>query len=345
MLNVAIIGATGYTGVELARLLIRHPRVKITALTSESKAGMPYSQAFPAFRKKLDLTLEKLDPGAIAKKAEFIFLCLPHHESTEAAKAFLDQGRSVVDLSADFRLSAAEIYETWYGPHRAKHLLKEAVYGLPELHREKIKKAKLVANPGCYPTSCVLGLAPLIAKKAIDLNTIYCDSKSGVSGAGRKADSSLLFSEVSSGMKTYKIGNHRHTPEIEQELSRLAGVEVVVTFTPHLIPMDRGILSTLYAQAVPNLDSATLHRLYEDFYRSEPFVRVRPEGDFPDTRDVRFTNFCDLGVYLDPRTKRVTVVSVLDNLVKGASGQAIQNMNLMMGFPETEGLDLTAPLA
>jgi N-acetyl-gamma-glutamyl-phosphate reductase len=344
MLNVAIIGATGYTGLELARLLSAHPKVKISALTSESKAGMSYSQCFPAFKNKLDLELEALNPDTIAKKASLVFLCLPHQEAMEAAKDFLARGCRVIDLSADFRLSAAEVYEAWYGPHRCHDLLKEAAYGLPELHREQIKKARLIANPGCYPTSCILGLAPLIKGKWIDLKTIHCDAKSGVSGAGKKADPSILFCEVHEGVKAYKVGQHRHTPEIEQEISRLAGEKVMVSFTPHLIPMDRGILSTLYAQTIRPTDLKILHRLYEDFYKEEPFVRIRPSGEFPDTRDVRFTNYCDIGVHFDDRTGRVVIVSVIDNLTKGASGQAVQNMNLMMGFNETEGLDSTAPL-
>lgn len=344
MLNVAIIGATGYTGLELARLLLGHPQVKITALTSESKAGMLYSKVFPAFRRKLDLELESLDPAKIAPRAAVVFLCLPHQEAMESAKIFLDKGCKVIDLSADFRLSAAEIYEAWYGPHRSQELLKQAVYGLPELHREKIKKARLVANPGCYPTSCILGLAPLVREQCIDLKTIHCDSKSGVSGAGRKADPSIMFCEVHEGLKAYKVGQHRHTPEIEQEISQLAGQEVRVSFIPHLIPMDRGILSTLYAQATKKTDSKTLHALYERYYEKEPFVRIRPLGEFPDTREVRFTNYCDIALHYDERTGRVIVVSVIDNLTKGASGQAIQNMNLMMGFKETEGLESTAPL-
>jgi len=256
----------------------------------------------------------------------------------ETAQAFLDLKIPVVDLSADFRLSAAEVYETWYGAHRCHDLLKEAVYGLPELHRDKIKTARLVANPGCYPTSCILGLAPLLKGELIQLDSIHCDSKSGVSGAGKTMAASNLYCEVNEGLKAYKIGEHRHTPEIEQELSRIAGQEVVVSFTPHLIPMDRGILSTLYAKANGDLDSAKLYNHYEEFYSSEPFVRVRPLGTFPSTQDVHMKNYCDIGVHFDPRTGRVVVVSAIDNLTKGASGQAIQNMNLMMGFEETSAL-------
>lgn len=345
MLNVAIVGATGYTGAELARILLIHPEAKITALTSESSAGKRYSQIFPGFAGKLDFELEKLNPETIATKADLVFLCLPHHEAMETAKALRQKGKAVIDLSADLRLGKAEVYEQWYGPHTAQELLKEAVYGLPELHREKIKASKLIANPGCYPTSCILGLAPLIKHKVIDLRTIHCDSKSGVSGAGRKAELGFMFCEVNSGFKAYKVGNHRHTPEIEQELSGLAGAEVKVSFTPHLLPIDRGILSTLYAQATAQLDSAKLHKMFADFYAKEPFVRVRNAGEFPDIKDVRFSNYCDLGVHYDERTGRVIVISVIDNLVKGASGQAVQNMNLMFGFPETQGLEHVAPIA
>jgi N-acetyl-gamma-glutamyl-phosphate reductase len=338
MIRVGIIGATGYTGMELVRLLLKHPKVEITVLTSEQKAGTPYAQIFPTFASEIKLTLEALDPAAIAKRVDVVFLCLPHHKAMETAKAFLDHGVPVIDLSADFRLSEPKVYETWYGPHRYPELLKEAVYGLPELHRDKIRKAKLVANPGCYPTSCILGLAPLIQQKKIALDTIHCDSKSGVSGAGRTLAESNLFCEVNEDFRAYKVGEHRHTPEIEQELSQLAGTEVVVSFTPHLLPLDRGILSTLYAKAKGPLDGKSLHQLFADFYRKEPFIRLRPLGTFPSTQEVYRKNYCDLGVHWDPRTGRVVIISAIDNLTKGASGQAVQNMNLMLGLEETLGL-------
>jgi N-acetyl-gamma-glutamyl-phosphate reductase len=343
MLSIGIIGATGYTGLELVRLLLHHPEVKISVLTSEKSAGKKFSEVFPSFQGKIDLILEPLNPEAIAPKVKCVFLCLPHQQAMDAAKAFLQKKIPVIDLSADFRLSAAEVYEAWYGPHRCHELLKEAVYGLPELHREQIKKASLVANPGCYPTSCILGLAPLIKNKFIDLATIHCDSKSGVSGAGRNVEATNLFCEVNEGLKAYKVGVHRHTPEIEQEISRLAGENVVVSFTPHLVPMNRGILSTLYASVKKKLDAPALHRIYQDFYGKEPFVRVRPLGSFPGTQDVCMTNYCDIGVHLDERTGRCVIVSALDNLVKGASGQAVQNMNLMHGMAETAGLSYVAP--
>jgi len=343
MFPVAVIGATGYTGLELVRILLNHPEVEIRALTSEKMAGRRFDEVFPAFQGKVDLPLEPLDPEKLAGKVKLAFLCLPHQKAMDVAKVLHDQGTMVVDLSADFRLSAAEVYEAWYGIHRCHELLKEAVYGLPELHREAIKQAKLVANPGCYPTSCILGLAPLIKEKSIDLKTIHCDAKSGVSGAGRAADTANLFCEVNEGLKAYKVGIHRHTPEIEQEISRLAEQEVLVSFTPHLIPMDRGILSTLYATTTEKFSPERLHQLYQDFYQNEPFVRIRPLGTFPNTQEVRTTNFCDIGVHYDDRTGRAIIISALDNLTKGASGQAVQNMNLMLGFPEAIGLSQVAP--
>ncbi len=338
MLPVAIAGATGYTGQELVRLLLKHPQVQITALTSEQWSGKSYAEVFPQFFQQTHLKLEPLDIPQLAQKAKLVFLCLPHQKAMESAQACLAQGLSVVDLSADFRLRSASIYEAWYGPHRFPDLLPQAVYGLPELYRQAISQAQLIANPGCYPTSVILGLAPLLKNRWIDLDTLHCDSKSGVSGAGRKAELQNLFCEIDGGFKAYKVGQHRHTPEIEQEVSRLAGSPVTLSFTPHLLPIDRGILSTLYARSLEPHTGEELHRLYTDFYKNEPFIRVRPLGTYPNTLEVRGSNFCDIGVHYDARTGRIVVVSVIDNLTKGASGQAVQNMNLMMGFPETLGL-------
>jgi len=260
----------------------------------------------------------------------------------EAAAGLRERGIKVIDLSADLRLKSAKEYEQWYGKHMHPELLKEAVYGIPELYREKIKGAKLVANPGCYPTSAALALAPLIKEKLIVLDSIIIDSKSGVSGAGRSAEVGNLFSEVNDGFKAYKVGNHRHTPEIEQTLSDLAGQAVKVSFTPHLVPMDRGILTTAYAKPFRKLKTADLIKLFKDFYKGEPFIRIKPEGVFPNTRDVRTTNFCDIACYFDERTERILILSAIDNLTKGAAGQAIQNFNLMAGFEETMALKLLA---
>jgi N-acetyl-gamma-glutamyl-phosphate reductase len=338
-LKIAVVGSSGYAGGELFRLLLHHPRATVTAVTSEKSAGRPIASLFPHLSGLTDLVCEPLDPASVADKADFIFLALPHVTAQEAAFRFHELGKKVVDLSADYRLTDPALYEKWYEHcHQHPELLASAVYGLPELYREKIRQASLVANPGCYPTSAILGLAPLVAGAAIDPSTIIIDSKSGVSGAGRSPSLAHHYPEVNEGLMAYKIGTHRHTPEIEQEVSALAGRPVALSFTPHLIPMNRGILTTSYASLAAPVDTGTLHALYQERYRDEPFVRVLPLGRFPNVRDVRGSNFCDIGVYADGRTGRAVVVSAIDNLVKGASGQAIQNMNLMMGFDETEGL-------
>jgi N-acetyl-gamma-glutamyl-phosphate reductase len=340
MLKVAIVGASGYTGVELLRLLHCHPEAAVTCVTSERSAGKRVSDIFPGLRGRCELLLENLEPVRVAGKADFIFTALPHKAAMEVVPTFLQMGKQVVDLSADYRLQDPREYEKWYEPHMSPALLKKAVYGLPELKRAKVAGADLVANPGCYPTSVILGLAPLLKKKLIDPASIIADAKSGVTGAGRSAKVDNLYSEVNEGFKAYGVGGaHRHIPEIEQELAQLSGKELTITFTPHLVPMDRGILSTIYAIPVQSVTTAGLLRLYSDFYKGEPFVRVLPEGSFPSTAFVRGSNFCDIGLTVDSRTGRVIVVSAIDNLVKGASGQAVQNMNIMCGFPETMGLE------
>jgi N-acetyl-gamma-glutamyl-phosphate reductase len=340
MLKVAIVGASGYTGVELLRILHCHPEAAVTCVTSERSAGKKVSDIFPGLLGRCDLLLENLEPVRVAGKADFIFTALPHKAAMEVVPTFLEMGKQVVDLSADYRLQDAREYEKWYEPHMSPALLKKAVYGLPELKRARIAGADLVANPGCYPTSVILGLAPLLKKKLIDPASIIADSKSGVTGAGRSAKVDNLYCEVNEGFKAYGVGGvHRHIPEIEQELSHLAGKKLVITFTPHLVPMDRGILSTIYAVPGAPVTTAELLKLYNDFYKGEPFVRVLSEGSFPSTAFVRGSNFCDIGLSVDSRSGRIIVVSAIDNLVKGASGQAVQNMNIMCGFPETMGLE------
>lgn len=340
MLNVAIVGASGYTGLELIRILHCHPEVAVTCLTSEQSAGKRISEVFPTLRGRCDLVLENLEPVRVSEKADIIFTALPHKAAMEVVPTFLKLGRKVIDLSADYRLSDPEVYGRWYEPHLNPANLKKAVYGLPEIRRARIKGAKLVANPGCYPTSIILGLAPLLKQGLIHPHSIISDSASGVSGAGRSAKVDSLYCEVNEGYKAYGVGGvHRHTPEIEQELSLLAGEPLKVTFTPHLVPMDRGILSTIYSAPVREMTSADLVRLYAEFYAGEPFVRVLPQGSLPSTAFVRGSNFCDIAPLVDERTGRIIVVSAIDNLVKGASGQAVQNMNLVCGFPETTGLD------
>lgn len=338
-LAVAIVGSSGYTGGELFRLLLHHPKVRVTAVTSEKSAGKPITDVFPQLLGLTNLLCEPLDPEAIAKKADVAFLALPHVTAQEAGYRFHKLGVKVVDLSADYRLSDPALYEKWYEHcHQYPDLLKTAAYGLPELHREKIRSASLVANPGCYPTGAILGLAPAVKNKVVDPGSIVIDSKSGVSGAGRSPSLAHHYPEVNEGFMAYKIGTHRHTPEIEQELSRLAGAAVTLSFTPHLAPMNRGILSTMYAKLVRSTDTGALHALYREFYRDEPFVRVLPPGQFPNVRNVRGSNFCDIGVYADGRTGRAVIVTAIDNLVKGASGQAIENMNIMTGLDEAAGL-------
>ncbi len=343
MLKVAIVGASGYTGLELIRILHCHPEVAVTCLTSEQSAGKSISDIFPTLRGRCDLLLENLEPVRIAEQADLVFTALPHKAAMEVVPTFLKLGKKVIDLSADYRLSDPAVYGEWYEPHMNPAYLKKAVYGLPEIRRTKIKAAKLVANPGCYPTSIILGLAPLLKKGLIRPQSIIADSASGVTGAGRSAKVDSLYCEVNEGYKAYGVGGvHRHTPEIEQELSLLAGVPLKVTFTPHLVPMDRGIFSTIYAAPLNELTTAKLINLYEEFYEGEPFVRVLPHGRLPSTSFVRGSNFCDIAPMIDTRTGRIIVVSAIDNLVKGASGQAVQNMNLICGFPETTGLDALA---
>jgi N-acetyl-gamma-glutamyl-phosphate reductase len=335
MLNVGIIGASGYTGVELARILSDHPEVKLTAATSRQFAGKPLSEVFPNLRKRVDLLCEDLTPEQLVDRADFFFAAVPHKTAMALVPTFLAAGKKVVDLSADFRLRDAAVYEQWYQPHSCPELIKEAVYGLPELYREQVKSARLTANPGCYPTSVILGLAPLLREKLIDPATLIVDSKSGASGAGRSVNVGALFCEVADGFRAYKVGGaHRHIPEIEQELAVLAGCGVTISFTPHLLPISRGILSTMYASLSSAVSGQDLQDLYESAYQDELFVRVCPAGTFPATQHVRGGNCCDIGVKIDQRTGRVIVMSAIDNIAKGASGQAVQNMNLMNGFAE-----------
>jgi N-acetyl-gamma-glutamyl-phosphate reductase len=339
MLKVAIVGASGYTGVELLRILAGHPEVMVSCVTSEQSAGMRVSDLFPSLRGRYDQVLENLEPVRVAEKADLVFTALPHKAAMEVVPTFISLGKRVVDLSADYRLRDAAVYEAWYEPHLNPGNLELAVYGLPELRRDRIASAQLVANPGCYPTSVILGLAPLLHAGVLDPATIIVDAKSGVSGAGRAAKVDMLYCEVNDGFKAYGVGGvHRHIPEIEQELSLLAGQPVAITFTPHLVPMDRGILSTMYGASVKAVTGDDLADIYGSFYQGESFVRILPPGQFPSTSHVRGSNFIDMGVTVDRRTGRIIVVSAIDNLVKGAAGQAVQNMNIMCGFPEWCGL-------
>ncbi|MDF1526576.1 MAG: N-acetyl-gamma-glutamyl-phosphate reductase [bacterium] len=344
MLNAGIVGVSGYTGMELVRILHGHPGVQLTYATSRSWAGQRIGNAIPHLAESLELVLSSFDAADAADKAEFFFVCLPHGESMETVGVLREAGLKVVDLSADFRFNDFSGYEKWYGTHTRIDLLAEAVYGMPELYREKIVGADLVANPGCYPTSVILGLAPLLAEGMVDPGTIVVDSKSGVSGAGRVPAPGLHFPETAGNFSAYNIaGHHRHIGEMEQELSSLAGVDVRITFSPHLLPVSRGILSTIYVKPSGNFDDGKLFSAFLEYYKEELFVRVNgPDVILPSLKDVRGTNLCWIGPRLDTRTGTVVIVSCIDNLVKGASGQAVQNMNLMMGFPETTGIRQTA---
>ncbi len=344
MINVGIIGASGYTGAELGRILHNHPEVRITAATSRQNAGRPLSEIFPSLRGQVEIICENLTVAELCEQADFFFTAVPHKTAMNLVPDLLAAGKKVVDLSADFRLHDLAVYEQWYQPHSSSHLLAEAVYGLPELYRSDIPGSRLVANPGCYPTSIILGLAPLLKAGALEVQTIIADSKSGTSGAGRAAQTGSLFCEVQDGFRPYKVGRaHRHTPEIEQELSILADTGVKISFTPHLLPISRGILSTVYATLSPGFDRKKIDALYLDHYQKEPFIRLLEEDSFPATQYVRGSNFCDISYKIDTATNRIIIMSAIDNIVKGASGQAVQNMNLMHGFAETTGLT-TVPL-
>lgn len=338
MQRIAVVGASGYTGVELLRLLARHPEVELVSVTSRQYAGQQVAEVFPSLAGSLDLVFSDVDPGSFKNKVDLVFTAVPHQTAMGMIPAILDSGCRVVDLSADFRIRDASVYEAWYQEHTAQKLLQEAVYGLPELFREEVSGARLVANPGCYPTSVALALTPLLEKKLIDPATIIVDSKSGTSGAGRSAKVDTLFCEVNEGFKAYGLPRHRHTPEIEQTLSQIAGVPITISFTPHLLPVNRGILSTCYASALGTVTLDALHEIFCTRYFDESFVRVLPKGQLPNIAQVTGSNYCDVGLAVDERTNRVIVVSVIDNLVKGAAGQAVQNMNLMLGLPENMGL-------
>ncbi len=338
MPKIAVVGATGYTGFELLRLLGSHGGVEVMALTSETYAGKKVDEVFPAFASVHDRTLVKFELS-VCEGADLVFCCLPHRVAMNTVPSLLEAGHRVVDFSADYRLRDFGVYETWYKTkHTSPERIADAVYGVPELYREDIKKARLVANPGCYPTGAILSLAPLLRAGLIKPDSIIVDAKSGVSGAGRKADLGLQFGEVNEGFKAYGVGNHRHTPEIEQELSVALGDVVQVSFTPHLAPMTRGILSTIYAGGEGGADASAVRAALRDAYADEPFIRLMPEGALPNVTQVAGSNYVDIGLVYDERTSRFIVVVAIDNLVKGASGAAVQNMNLMLGLPETQGL-------
>lgn len=345
-IQVGIAGATGYSGIELLRLLGNHPAVEVVLAGTESYVGQELAAVYPHLAGRVRLAGREATPEALAAECDVVFTALPHGVPMKLAPAVLAAGKKLIDLGADFRLRDTDAFATWYKhKHEAPDLMAEAVYGLPELFREQIASSRLVGNPGCYPTSCALAAAPLLKAGVVESRGIIFDAKSGVSGAGRGVNLGVHFSEVNENFKAYNIaGGHRHTPEIEQTLSDLAGAPVVVSFTPHLVPMTRGILTTGYFNLKDDLSTEQVLALFREFYANEPFVRVRPAGDLPATKQVAGSNYCDIGLQVDRRTGRVLVIAVIDNLIKGAAGQAVQNMNLLFGLPETTGLLNAAPV-
>ena len=331
MIKAAIVGATGYAGEELIKILLKHPGCKVTYVCA--KVDKP--QEF------YGLVCDNIDMKAIEKNADVVFLALPHKASMDFAPALLKAGKTVIDLSADYRLEDKTVYEKWYATeHKDTANLKNAVYGLPELYKDKIKKSKFIANPGCYPTAAILSLAPLLKNKLCETEMIIVDTKSGYSGAGRKPEDDPFWHEIKDNFKAYKVDLHQHSPEINQELSKLAAKDIKIIFVPHLLPIERGILETIYVKS-SHQSLATSHQiidLYKKFYKDAPFVRIKNEGEFPQLSDVQRTNFCDIGVKISEDKKFIIIVSAIDNLVKGAAGQAVQNMNIIYGLKETEGL-------
>ncbi len=335
MIKIGIVGGTGYTGVELLRILAQHPQAQLVGITSRKEVGMPVAEMFPSLRGAVDLRFSDPKDAGLAA-CDLVFFATPNGIAMTQAQALLSGGVKVIDLAADFRIKDIAVWEKWYGmTHACPELVEEAVYGLPEANRNAIKGARIVANPGCYPTATQLGFLPLIEAGAVDDQHLVADTKSGVSGAGRKAETHILFAEASDNFKAYGVAGHRHLPEVRQGLARAAGHEVGLTFVPHLVPMIRGIHATLYARLTKEID---LQALFEKRYADEPFVDVLPSGSQPDTRSVRASNHCRIAVHRPQGGDMLVVLSVIDNLVKGAAGQAIQNMNLMFGLPETTGL-------
>lgn len=342
-IRVAVAGASGYIGAELLRLLLTHPRVTITGVTSERMAGEPLANAYPHLRGVTTLAFQQLDAEWLASVADVVFLALPHMESQRTVPVLRARGRKVIDLSADYRLRAADDYATWYkAAHTDPAGLAEAVYGLPELHRKAIASASLVASPGCYPVGAILATAPLLKSGLARLEGIVIDGKSGVTGAGaqgRQVDPRYLYTETNENVQAYAVGSHRHTPEIEQELGALAGASVRVSFTPHLLPLNRGLFTTASVPLATTATTADLLAAYREFYAGETFVRLCGEGERPTTRGVVGSNYCDVMVVADPRTGRATCLSAIDNLGKGGSANGVQNLNVMCGWPERTGLD------
>lgn len=338
MIKVGIIGATGYAGSELVRLITQHPKAELVTMTSQSYAGQEYKEVYSNYS-HLDYVCEEEHIEEMAEKCDVIFLALPHGVASKKINADILSKTKIIDLGADFRIQDVDVYEKWYTTHYSKDILPEAVYGLCEINRDKIKGKRIVANPGCYTSCSILSLYPLVKEGMIDLSSIIIDAKSGATGAGRGLSLGNHYCELNESVKAYKVASHRHTPEIEEQLSIAAGQDIVLNFTPHLIPMDRGILATCYATLNKKYTYDDIRKAYEKRYGNEHFIRLTKEGVFPETKWVKGSNFVDIGFTVDERTNRVIVIGALDNLFKGAAGQAVQNMNIIMGIEETTGID------
>ncbi|OJF92197.1 N-acetyl-gamma-glutamyl-phosphate reductase [Alkalibacterium sp. 20] len=341
-IKVGVIGASGYVGSELIGILLKHQNVTIAGISSGNNKDKPFSDLYPSFIGQFDQLFE--DNESVMNKSEVVFLCLPHGQSEQLVKQCIDEGKKVIDVGADFRLKDLDVYEDWY--HVESHypdLHEQAVYGLPEMNREQIKKTSLVANPGCYPTSILLGLYPAVSSKLANPSSLIIDAKSGVTGAGKKLSEATHFVTKNEGFNAYKVASHRHTPEIEEKLNQMGANDIKISFVPHLLPVNRGILSTMYMDLETETDLDSIHALYEEWYTDEPFVTVLKNGLWPDISHVQHSNQCHIGLTVDERTNRLIVVSVIDNMQKGAAGQAVQNFNIMLGIEETEGLAMVAP--
>ena len=340
MIKIGIVGASGYSGSELLRFLVNHPgELRVALCTSETYAGQCIERVLPNLRGFLSAKFEPLDLDSLKERVDAVVLAVPHKVAMSFAPKILKQGLRVVDFSADYRLEDAETYQAWYhAEHTSSELMPQAIYGLPERYRAKIRDAQLVANPGCYPTSAILAAMPLVAQGVVELDSVIVDSKSGISGAGPKPSENTHYPNRESNVVAYNIGVHRHTPEIEQELGAVASEPIRVTFTPHLVPMTRGILSTVYMRLTEEMSTQEALSIYAGFYENEPFVRVLPSDTYPETKAVLGSNYCDVGLEVDTRTRRVVAMAAIDNLGKGAAGAVVQNLNLMFGFKETDGL-------
>lgn len=341
-IKVGVIGASGYVGSELIGILLKHENVTIAGISSGNYKDKPFSDLYPSFIGQFDQLFE--DNETVINNSEVIFLCLPHGKSEQLVKQCIDEGKKVIDVGADFRLKDLTVYEEWYQVESQYPALHEqAVYGLPEMNREQIKRTSLVANPGCYPTSILLGLYPAVSSKLVNPSSLIIDAKSGVTGAGKTLSEATHFVAKNEGFNAYKVASHRHTPEIEEKLNQMGANDIKISFVPHLLPVNRGILSTMYMDLETEIDLDSIHALYDEWYADEPFVQVLKKGLLPDISHVQHSNQCHIGLTVDERTHRLIVVSVIDNMQKGAAGQAVQNFNIMLGIEETEGLAMVAP--